>query len=436
MHSNYRLAAALFLAASVGMPLVAHAADTPPQSAPAAAAAVIDDSAMALLKKVETTMLGLKTYRAECWTTLTYGPREDGKVRQTRKEMATLTAAKPNLMRYDAWELVADTTAADTWKRKSDVPTYTFVCDGKSNWRQFGSSFRKDKRTDPKTLSTILEPWDGFYAPETSPYASYAHYQKEGGLLEVRSDVRETVEGTPCDKVFAHVRTPYGGKIQEYHTTWYIGVTDGLVRRKVESVTFDGKNGFTRDAILRNIQTNVPVDTRSKLFTYTPPKGVKSQEQIETERPALLAKGAAAPDFTAIDRDGKTVKLSDFRGKVVVLDFWASWCPPCVASMPHNQEVMKKLQSEGLPVVLLALDNSEERDAFSAWIAKRPELDALLFAHAPPKTAEIAGKLYHVSGIPTQYVIDPQGVIRSSTVGFGGATPELEKAIRAALSPK
>lgn len=173
-------------------------------------------------------------------------------------------------------------------------------------------------------------------------------------------------------------------------------------------------------------------------FDFTPslnggPAGVPDAAAApERERPALLAPGTAAPDFSALTTSGRAIKLSDYRGKVVVLDFWASWCPPCVASMPHNQAITKKLQKEGVPVVLLALDNSEERAPFLAWTRKHPELNAITFAHAAPTTADIAGKKYGVSGIPTQYVIDPQGVIRASFVGFGGPTDDLEKAVRAA----
>ncbi|MES2460346.1 MAG: TlpA disulfide reductase family protein, partial [Armatimonadota bacterium] len=152
----------------------------------------------------------------------------------------------------------------------------------------------------------------------------------------------------------------------------------------------------------------------------------------EPARPALLAAGTIAPDFRALDSNGKVVKLSDYRGKVVVLDFWASWCPPCVASMPHNQAVATKLRNDGVPTVILALDNSEEREPFLAWVRKNPALDALVFAHASPKTARIVGDLYRVSGIPTQYIIDKQGVIRTSLVGFGGPTKALEEAVRAA----
>src|SRR5689334_22756020 len=69
------------------------------------------------------------------------------------------------------------------------------------------------------------------------------------------------------------------------------------------------------------------------------------------DRPPLLAKGTAAPDFTAQRPDNSPVKLSDFRGKVVLVDFWSTWCGPCKATMPHMEKLHKKLEAQGLVVL-------------------------------------------------------------------------------------
>ena len=421
--------------AFAGDPPAATVAPAPPA---APVTPVIDEAALKVLKKAEVSMFALKSYRAQCWTSITHDPKTPGTPGGVDYEMATLTAVKPNRMRYDAWEMTAsDPKSASTdWKRKQATPTYTFVCDGQTSWRQFGSFYRMDKRTEPKYLGTILEPWNGFYSEQDSPYTSASSYQKSKGLLEAQLEGTDTVDGVLCDKVSTHVKTSYAGSGQEYHTTLYVGVRDGLVRRKVERVDFGDTGGFVRDATLRKIVVNAPVVSPKTLFAYAPPKGVTNKAPQVAKEVPLLANGTAAPDFTATDKDGKTVRLSDYKGKVVILDFWASWCPPCVASMPHNQAVAKKLQGENLPVVLLALDNSEEREPFVKWVNAHKEMDALTFVYADPKATEIGGKLYKVTGIPTQYVIDASGVIRASTVGFGGPTPDLEKSVRKALALK
>jgi thiol-disulfide isomerase/thioredoxin len=260
-----------------------------------------------------------------------------------------------------------------------------------------------------------------------------AYAREHGELLELRRAGTEPVDGVVCDKVFAHIKTGYQGEAMEYWETWYVA-RGGLVRRKRERIELGGKPGYTRDDVIRNIRLNAPITAST--FTYKPPKGVLSEADYARlhPRPAPLKAGVTAPDFTALDIDNNPIRLSDLKGKVVVVDFWASWCPPCVASMPHNQEVAKKLQAEGLPVIVFAVDNSEERDAFSTWVkGKRDSLPDIRFAHIPPKT-DVAGKLFNVSGIPTQYILDANGIVRASFVGFDGGSDALEKAIRAALA--
>lgn len=415
----YRLALLL----TIGAPTIAPFIAAPPTKAK------IDPQAMALLQKAQTTMLGLRTYQAECDTTFTSSPKAGKPVPEAR-ETSTLKASKPNLMRYDQIYLTLD-IATRAWVPNAKKPGITFVCNGKKQWKQFGSMYRVDADTDPHDLNTISEPCGGFFNTEFSPSGWIKDAQLgDGHLLELRLDGQEDVDGAECEKVFDHLKTTYKGDAQEYWETWYIG-NDGLVRRKVSRTEFGGKPGYTRDAVIKNIKINQPI--ASTVFAYAPAKGVTLEAASDAKPPPLLANGTGAPAFTATDKDGKPISLADFKGKVVVVDFWASWCAPCRASMPHNQAVAKKLQAEGLPVVLLAVDNFEKQRAFSAWVAKNgPDMSALTFAFAPT-TTDVASKLYKVTGIPTQYVIDKSGVIRASFVGYGGPNDDLENAVRKAL---
>ncbi len=160
-----------------------------------------------------------------------------------------------------------------------------------------------------------------------------------------------------------------------------------------------------------------------------------AEAAAEASRPPLLTVGTPAPDFTVRDRAGAPVKLSDYRGKVVVLDFWSTWCGPCQQSLPHTNAVAK---NAGKGVVVLAVNVWDTKEAFDGWLPQHPEYSALKFVLDPAGRGpeSIATKVYHVSGIPTQYVLDRNGRIVKSFVGYGGPTPELAAAItKASAAP-
>ncbi len=148
--------------------------------------------------------------------------------------------------------------------------------------------------------------------------------------------------------------------------------------------------------------------------------------------PPLLAAGADAPDFAVQDKSGKTIHLSDYKGKTVVLDFWATWCGPCQRSLPHTNTVAR--QFAGKNVVVLAVNVWDTQSAFDQWLPKHPEYDAVTFAidTTPAQGQDVASRLYHVSGIPTQYIINPAGKVVKSFVGFGGPSDDLANAITSA----
>lgn len=122
--------------------------------------------------------------------------------------------------------------------------------------------------------------------------------------------------------------------------------------------------------------------------------------------------GTAAPAYELPDLDGKMVKNTDFLGKVVILDFWATWCPPCRMEVPHFVRLQSQYGDQGLAIVGLSLDAGGARDV-------RPFADEYKVNYtmliAKDETAESYGG---VVGIPTTFVIDRKGRIVRKFVGY------------------
>ena len=138
--------------------------------------------------------------------------------------------------------------------------------------------------------------------------------------------------------------------------------------------------------------------------------------------------GSAAPDFELQSLDHKPVRLSDFRGKAVLLNFWATWCAPCKIEMPWFVDLQKKYASQGLQVVGVAMDDSGEET-----IAKFAREMSVNYPVLIGK--EAVGDAYGgVEFLPTTFIIDREGKVVDRIFGLAGRS-EFEDNIKKALGP-
>lgn len=171
---------------------------------------------------------------------------------------------------------------------------------------------------------------------------------------------------------------------------------------------------------LRFKDVKVNGDLPAETFTYEVPEGFKEVEEFGVQAPG---EGEAAPDFTGTTLEGQTIELSDLRGKVVVLDFWATWCGPCVQAMPHMEELATEFAGEGLVVLGVNQDRPNAEDQVRSFVADR----GVSFTQVMDPDHNIGSK-YQVRAIPRTVVIGPEGKIRHSHEGY---TPESAAALRA-----
>jgi thiol-disulfide isomerase/thioredoxin len=131
-----------------------------------------------------------------------------------------------------------------------------------------------------------------------------------------------------------------------------------------------------------------------------------------------------ASDFSLKDMSGKTVRLSDYKGKVVLLEFWATWCPPCRASVPGLEKLHKAYKDKGLVLLAVAMDMGD--DEVRSYVKESGITYTVLKG-----TEDVATK-YQVRSIPMMLVLNKEGKITKRYLGMG-SDEDLEADIKASL---
>jgi peroxiredoxin len=144
--------------------------------------------------------------------------------------------------------------------------------------------------------------------------------------------------------------------------------------------------------------------------------------------------GKVAPEIDGLDLDGRRLKLSDHRGKVVMLVFWATWCSPCMAAVPDEQKIYD--QFKGRQFVMLGVSADDDLEAARKIVAERgiPWSNWRELQSVNDRKESILDR-YHVSGIPRVFLLDADGVIRSRGTGIAHVSQQIA-ALLEGLDPK
>jgi len=273
-------------------------------------------------------------------------------------------------------------------------------------------------------ISNTAEELNPFIHDAEAPIQVVKTARKANTLKYIRIAPNEKWSG----KTYRVVEFEYANKMFPHdpvarlviHQKCYIG-GDGLIHRTV----MDNSLGIYSEYTLEEMR----IDPRISKNDFILPKDVKP----EMPPLPLLANGVTAPDFSVTDAHGKATTLRAFRGKPIVIDLWATWCIPCQQSMPIVKRIAEKYSGRGL--IVLSINVWDEKQAFEKWVTQHPEY-AVFKILRDPSEGDRRGKvtrLYHVSGIPTLFVIDRSGAISANSVGMDDDGSALEKAVEKIL---
>lgn len=384
-----------------------HAQEAAPEAAPAATSpsslSVIDPQAQIALKKMSAAYANLNSFSADVSLVGTKG--------LVPSSAASVRWQKPNRFAISFFQ---------------DGKTTRAVSDGKTMFRMAGNEYAKLTIIGPGsnslTRAIATSGGGGLILPAIDQLVS--ELQKPTTQSLTLSDGSE-----PGTEV-VHALARFGTKTDLTEVFIVLGKTDHLMRQVRIRFSQDGKTAIGTETY-SNVRANplFPAST----FVFTAPAGIKLRSpiaQTAQKTPSYfdprLKVGAQPFAFSAKDLGGATVSPATFKGRVVMLDFWATWCGPCVGEMPNVKAVYDKYHAKGFDIVGISLD--EDRDALNTFLKTQNVQWPQVYDGKGWKN-DIANQ-YGVQAIPFALLVGRDGKIAAVNVR-GDA---LEPAVRAALA--
>ena len=193
-----------------------------------------------------------------------------------------------------------------------------------------------------------------------------------------------------------------------FKSSFFLEEWHALIKEKLDGkVLYWFLAGELIDGLERGHEFSAWIHEKWEKFKETNPYP-EYNEAIEAAlgKALVLQPGQPAPDFTLDDLDGQPVSLNQFKGKAIFIDFWASWCGPCIVDLPYIQKIKAEMAEQ--PVVFLNISLDDDEEAWRKAVAKHEIKGVHL--RAAGWSADVA-KAYSISSLPSYYVVDAQGRI-------------------------
>jgi len=307
------------------------------------------------------------------------------------KSAITIDPKDHNLLNNLAYELAKNKTDLDSAeaysKRSIDLAKEEFKA------KPWDVSQERWDRTKAQTIGNYLDTY------------GWVYYQK-GNYFKALEQLQEAFRFIPEPTIEYHLGLAY------YQT----GQLDSAITHLADCLAGQvedpqkAKTDFETVYLARHKNKNGMEDLLTKA------RDKKTAEEIKADSAsAATVIGRPAPEFRLSDLDGTIHKLSDHRGKVVVLDFWATWCQPCKMSLPLVDKAFLASQDKEVLFFAVNLEGTDKKDMVkSFWIRKGYGFPVLMGG----MMGNGIDKVYQVSGIPTTFVIDKNGIIKYRHIGY------------------
>lgn len=235
----------------------------------------------------------------------------------------------------------------------------------------------------------------------------------------VRYDGVAVVGGKPCHIIHAFFAN--NSSLEE--KLWFFSVDDYLPR-KVQTI---GGGGIISVVTLNEMKLNIEINPSTFFIDAPEEYSVEVYQGFGKSQPAL-SNGDLAPDWTLYDSQNNPHYLIDFRGKLVVIDFWATWCGPCRMVIPFLQKIHEEYKDKD--VIVIGINTYESGDPAKFMLDKGYTYRLLL-------NGDEVAKEYRVNSIPTLYIVGPDGKILYGEVGYRPESyPKLEQIIKDNITKK